>query len=296
MNTASSKVTAMAPGEEATPLGKVAHNAATESENRIHDDVEARRLGLRGGLVPGVTLYAYLTELVLPLLGPEWLRHGACSVRFVRPVYEGDAVVCSATRSNGDTEADGGIGLDLAVRDPAGNVCVTGEAMLYGTADQHEELPSQLESGSATVPSVESRPILTRETAPIGASLSPNTLTIDPGAVEAYAAEVADPNPWYRGGSPFGLPLVPPGLLAGQPARLLRQNFSYGPSVHTASEIQHLSLALAGGTYRVGGTLIESYTKRGNDYLVMDTLLSDHTGALVVRIRHTSIFRFAARN
>jgi len=64
------------PGEQAPPLVKIAHNTSTASENKIHDDGEARRLGLRGGLVPGVTLYAYLTEHVLPLLGPAWLERG----------------------------------------------------------------------------------------------------------------------------------------------------------------------------------------------------------------------------
>ena len=38
----------------------VARNDAEASENRIHDDRVAAEYGFRGGLVPGVTVYAYL--------------------------------------------------------------------------------------------------------------------------------------------------------------------------------------------------------------------------------------------
>src|SRR5579884_1892113 len=72
----------------------VAHNDATDSENKIHDDAEARRLGLRGGLVPGVTLYAYLTPLLVDVFGSEWLQEGGATIRFLRPVYEGETITC----------------------------------------------------------------------------------------------------------------------------------------------------------------------------------------------------------
>ena len=39
----------------------VAQNDAVESENKIHEDSVARQYGFAGGLVPGVTVYAYLT-------------------------------------------------------------------------------------------------------------------------------------------------------------------------------------------------------------------------------------------
>jgi hypothetical protein len=38
----------------------VAFNTATASTNKIHDDQVAQQLGFRGGLVPGVDVYAYL--------------------------------------------------------------------------------------------------------------------------------------------------------------------------------------------------------------------------------------------
>jgi hypothetical protein len=40
-----------------------AFNTAVTSENKIHDDSIAPQLGFRGGLVPGVEVYAYMAHM-----------------------------------------------------------------------------------------------------------------------------------------------------------------------------------------------------------------------------------------
>jgi len=61
----------------------VARNFATHSENRIHSDEAAREYGLRGGLVPGITVYGYLAS-------EDLLRRGPVRIRFIKPVFDGD--------------------------------------------------------------------------------------------------------------------------------------------------------------------------------------------------------------
>ncbi len=46
-------------------------NTAPDSENQIHSDDLAKRYGFKGGLVPGVTVSAYLLHPVI-----ESFRHG----------------------------------------------------------------------------------------------------------------------------------------------------------------------------------------------------------------------------
>ena len=70
----------------------VAHNTATASLNRIHDDEVARRYGFSGGLVPGVDVYAYMTRVPAEAWGTDWLARGTMRARFLSPVYEGEAV------------------------------------------------------------------------------------------------------------------------------------------------------------------------------------------------------------
>ena len=70
-----------------------ARNTSTQSENAIHHDDVARSYGFAGGLVPGVTVYAYVTHPLVAAWGPDWLERGTASVRFTKPLFEGDEAV-----------------------------------------------------------------------------------------------------------------------------------------------------------------------------------------------------------
>lgn len=92
-----------------------ARNTAPDSENRIHDDRTAAAYGFRAGLVPGVTVYGYLTVPVVQRSGDDWLARGGMCVRFLQPVYDGDELVVTLSE-NGVT----------ALRTD-GTVCASGE-------------------------------------------------------------------------------------------------------------------------------------------------------------------------
>ena len=83
-----------------------ARNTSTQSENAIHHDDVAKRYGFGGGLVPGVTVYAYLTHPLVEAWGPAWLERGTSSVRFTRPLLDGDETVIAGTADRGDVERD----------------------------------------------------------------------------------------------------------------------------------------------------------------------------------------------
>jgi len=92
------------------------------SANLVHDDEFARRLGFRGGLVPGVTVYGYLAALPAELWGERWPATGTMRARFLKPLYDGEETAVSAAERDGT--------LDLEARNPAGEVCATGTAAL----------------------------------------------------------------------------------------------------------------------------------------------------------------------
>ena len=53
-------------------------------EGSVHDDKYAIEvLGLRGGLVGGVTLFAYLEEMLGSFFGPTWLTGSTMDVKFI---------------------------------------------------------------------------------------------------------------------------------------------------------------------------------------------------------------------
>jgi hypothetical protein len=56
-------------------------------ENKIHEDDLARQYGFKGGLVPGVTVYGWMTHPVVEALGAEWLERGTFETGFAKPIY-----------------------------------------------------------------------------------------------------------------------------------------------------------------------------------------------------------------
>ena len=63
-------------------------NTAPDSENRIHSDELAKEYGFEGGLVPGVTISAYLVHPMVERWGKDWLDNGYANCRIVSPLYD----------------------------------------------------------------------------------------------------------------------------------------------------------------------------------------------------------------
>ena len=98
-----------------------AFNTATASENKIHDDAMARRFGFRGGLVPGVEVFAYMAHMPVARWGRNWLERGQAECRFLKPVYDGAVARVTATE-DGDA-------LELSVTSGQDR-CATGRAFI----------------------------------------------------------------------------------------------------------------------------------------------------------------------
>ena len=87
----------------------IARNHATESPNRIHSDDVARKYGMRGGLVPGVTIYGYLL--------PEEILHPHL-LRLLKPVYDGDRLTICTQNETTTAERGGEVCAVLTMSSP----------------------------------------------------------------------------------------------------------------------------------------------------------------------------------
>src|SRR5260370_7084760 len=83
--------------------------------DRVHDGEFARRLGFRGGLVPGAAVYGYLAAIPERRWGDAWRNGGTMSARFREPFYDGEEVMVAPV------DADEGLGLEA--RNPARTSC-----------------------------------------------------------------------------------------------------------------------------------------------------------------------------
>lgn len=65
-----------------------AFNQSPDSANQIHGDEMAQQYGFQGGLVPGVTVSAYLTHPAVAAWGLKWLESGRAHVVVSSPLYD----------------------------------------------------------------------------------------------------------------------------------------------------------------------------------------------------------------
>ncbi|HEV2368441.1 MAG TPA: MaoC family dehydratase, partial [Acidimicrobiales bacterium] len=170
----------------------VARNAATASENRIHDDAVAREHGFSGGLVPGVTLYAYMTTPVVECFGRPWLERGTISVRFERPVYDGQEV---EVRAEPRTEGERGLAqLALELRNPDGVVCARGEASL---PESSAALPDPADYKVREAPLPEARPPADDQSLAAGTVLSTQWATVRSERAAPFLSLLSDDLPVF---------------------------------------------------------------------------------------------------
>lgn len=183
------------------------------SENLVHDDEFARRLGFKRGLVPGVEVYGYMAVLPARMWGERWLLSGTMSARFLKPVYDGEEVTVKGSPA-GET-------MELELRNPERELCAVAQA----SASAAQEAPSVESYPSAPLPVVAGPPAFTEGQA-LG-SLETSLRLHDHAwparlANEALVANVRLP-PWlhvesrtrHLGPVRDGQPVVVRGLVAG---------------------------------------------------------------------------------
>src|SRR5579883_1528050 len=264
-------LTRLRPGDELPPATVTARNPSTASENKIHDNEVARRYGFRGGLVPGVIVYAYTTIPLNAALGESWLTGSEVDISFINPAYENDALT--------------------ARENATGERCSTGTAIVTAAEALVPPLtlPDYLDVPPSAPPNP--RPELQLENAPIGVVLAPLTLRTSVEEARDYARMVHDDNPIFTTGSIYGPPLMHPGWLLSNCNTIFTQNYRFGPWIHTRSQIRYLGPALAGKTFIYHGRFADAYERRGHHYAVLALFCVDDGGQPILQVRHTSIFK-----
>lgn len=250
------------------PHSLVAHNTATASTNKIHDDEVAKRFGFRGGLVPGVDVYAYLTHPPAAAWGLDWLARGTMEARFRTPVYDGDAVTV--------TGSDDGT---LVVTTAAGE-CAAGRAGRPSGPPPAVDPAAWPELAQAVDPPPASPEVLVPGTA---FGLEPHTFHADRAG--EYLDDVRETLPLYRDHG-----IAHPGWLLRDANYVLSANVRLGPWIHVESRVQHLGLVHDGAAVTARAVVTREWEAGGHRFVSLDVLhLAD--GRPVARTDHTAIHR-----
>ncbi len=259
-----------------------ARNTSSNSENKIHDDETARRYGFRGALVPGVTVYAYLTEPLVAAFGQAWLERGTASVRFGKPVLDGEELHAACVVTGRDAKG--------AVATVTGATAAEPEAAtLTATLPAGAPTPVNL-AMYRPAPLPEPRPEVTREHLLALDTLGTPVNRYDEATAAEWLERVSDPLPLYRGRDGW----VHPAFFLDQANRALRQNVRLGPWIHVGSVIRHLGGARVGDTLATRGRVRSVFEKKGREFVELDLVIVAGTGERprpIAHILHTAIYR-----
>lgn len=242
-----------------TPFLRIrAENTALDSENRIHDNRVAAEYGFRGGLVPGVTIYGYMTKPITDRFGSEWLHRGAMDVRFFEPFYEGEEVALLVT--------------DLPEARVKVEAAARASATAWIEADTSTGFPGEHQRR---------KQVASRETIQPGMPLGTLEKTLDlskPG--------VSAPLDAFIGPERFAHPAI----MLSLANELLMHNYTLGPWIHSSSEVRNSQAARDGEHVQVRGKIAEAYERKGHEFVVLDVAIVSGD-RLLSRIRHTAIWK-----
>ena len=248
-----------------------ARNLSHTSENKIHADDVARRFGFRGGLVPGVEVYAYMTHLPVARWGIDWLKRGTAECRFFKPVYDGKFVTASAAQSPG--------ALSITVASE-GEECAHGAAALPDEASAAPVVPY-----AAPIPAPDDRPDANETTLAVGRLLSSYPLHLTPDRLEQYLFDIGETDPTYAREK-----LVHPALMLRLCNSALKDNVKLGPWIHVASSIRHCELAHADQSLAAHACVAANYERKGHRFVELDVVIIADEIRAVAQVRHTAIY------
>jgi acyl dehydratase len=257
-----------------------ARNVSSTGENKIHDDATARRYGFPGALVPGVMVYAYMTGPLAAAFGAAWLQRGTASVRFVKPVLDGEELVVRGAITGRDAR---GVTVALTAGTAATPECAT----LSATIPAGPPTPVNLAVyPAAALP--EPRPPATREHLASVVALGTPQLHYDAARAADYLAKVDDALPIYRGRDAA----VHPGVYLEQANRALDRNVAMGPWVHVGSVVRHLAAARVGDRLATRGKVRSLFEKKGRELVELDlVVVAGEPPRPVAHVLHTAIYR-----
>lgn len=252
-----------------------AHNTATSSENKIHDDEVAGRLGFGGGLVPGVDVYAYLCRPAVARWGRDFLTRGRVTTRFGSPVYDGEQIEVRATLDD-----DGTLRAGVHATGRPGQAAA---ANLEAALDDDQPTPPTL--GTAERPAPDDRPPASPTTLPVGTVLGTFDWAMSAGELATYLADVRDDT------SPVAnLGLVHPGALLRHANTVLSQTVRLGPWIHVGSTVHHYAPVAVDERIEIRGVVTDNREHKGHRFVDLDVVLASPDGTPKVWVEHTAIY------
>ncbi len=251
-----------------------AYNVSHASENKIHDDSVAKKLGFTGGLVPGVEVFAYATNPVVQRWGRDWLEQGRMEMKFQKPVYDGRFATASGVETT-----DGGLELKV---ESEGELCGIGSALLPASPASAPDIAGYQ---TAVPPAADTRPPASEESLPEGRwlGIAPTVLTAE--RLAEYLRDCRESLPIYAQNG-----IAHHGLLLRMCNSLLRENVLLSPWIHVGSVVQNFGTGRVGEELSARARVVKNYDRKGHRLVDLDCVVTAN-GRPIAHVLHTAIYK-----
>jgi hypothetical protein len=252
---------------------------AADADNQIRDDEYARRYGFHAGLVPGISVFAYMSRPLVDLMERDWLQHGSAEVRFVRPIYDGEEI--RVTGSVSSLSKDGTVCIDYQAANNQGVPCGIGRAQLPAHAPEPEPSLENYPAGKSRL----RRPISLESLQP-GEFLTPLTSEFTWNVHWQYCRKsIRDYHALYE-------KALHPGWILGRASRILASNYAIPAWIDVSCEVQNYRLQEEECLVETRGRVHDKYERGGDHFIVLDLAVFARNHCLQT-IRYTAIFHIA---
>jgi hypothetical protein len=249
---------------------KAPANLAADAAGSIHDDKTAQKLGFRGGTVAGSVHMQQFPPMLVRMFGQEWFETGTISTYFRNATTHGEPVQpfgkVPAARTNAQTEI-------WMKRD-------TGELVLEGTASVGDPgAPTYIEERLKQLPPRGETRIL--EQAQPGTLIDElDVAPLDRVRRDRSIAAMTEPLDWYDGPTPWGGPIVNPGMAVGLfrgPEQHFKLHREGVVGLFGAIEIRHINGPVFDDRpYTCSGELLAVGETPKSEYIWYRSTLHDH--------------------
>lgn len=126
-------------------------------------------------------------------------------------------------------------------------------------------------------------------TAEIGDVIGSIEFAVTEDLVNRLSWALDDYNPWYFDGSPLGVRIAPATAPLQFDGTIFYDYYAYpeGGSLFAKQEFEFLRPVQVGETYKLTGTLVDMYKRKGRSFFKMGVSITDPEGVEVMRMAKT---------
>ena len=244
-------------------------NVAHASENKIHDDTVARRLGFSGGLVPGVEYTPMLPMRPSPVGG-------------VPGSSAGQWTLCSRSQC---TRATWQASPPWRTRTAHCASPCRAKVIYLRTATARLPATTEAAPNFPAVTPPEERPPAAADTMPAGLLMGSRPYVVTPELAAQYLRDIGEREPLYAEAG-----LVHPGTVLRVCNWALAHSVRMGAWIHAGSKVRNLQTAPVGAELTGRARVLETYERKGHRFVDLDVVVMANGVRPVARVVHTAIY------